>query len=184
MAEKQAVGYKIKPTRIKRAMCTSGEDGMTCDSKTQLLEALNDLRRRLDSGFSRETAWHGVRADKPSAGHCAAVSAIARSLFGGELMQTEVDGYEHWFNRFTCSDGTIDCDITADQFGGNPVKCSNAGKLYLSSRPMEPDSLTAETLFRASVLARRAGMEKVAALLDGETRARVPAEAEIVEPML
>ena len=126
----------------------------------QLHQTLAEIRARLEPSFSPELAKGGLSGRTPSAGHCAAVSLIIRDLLGGELVSSVVNGESHWFNRLSTSDGPIDVDITADQFGLDPVRVAEAGKLYSSTRLRFDSEIAPETLRRSELLRDRAGLGK------------------------
>src|SRR5262249_44527119 len=91
------------------------------------------LRHRLERHFTLDTAYPGTKSSIPSAGHCAAVSAIAMVQLGGGLASAVVNGVSHWFNRL--SDGCVlwDVDLTGDQSGLPSVQIEPAGSLYSGS---------------------------------------------------
>jgi len=127
---------------------------------------LLNLRARLEKGFSPDTAVNGLQNDVPSAGHCAAATAIVWETLGGSLVSTSIRGMSHWFNRVQADDQLLDLDITGDQFGYPAVQIKPAEELYPYTRERSPDELNDETLHRAALLARRAGLSEVAEALE------------------
>jgi len=130
--------------------------------RTELLE----LRARLAKSFSPDTALDGLQGDVPSSGHCAAAAAIVLERLGGALISANVHGISHWFNRVRIDDQLLDLDITGDQFGYPVVQIKPAEELYPYTRKRSPDELNDETLHRAALLARRAGLLKAAEALE------------------
>src|SRR5262245_53497385 len=126
--------------------------------RTELVE----LRARLEKSFSPETALNGLQSEVPSAGHCAAAAAIMWKTLGGSLVSTSQKGMIHWFNRIQADDQLLDFDITGDQFGYPVIQIKPAEELYPYTRERSPDELNDETLYRAALLARRAGLLKAA----------------------
>lgn len=134
------------------------------------LSSLADGYRKLfELKFAPDTAAGGWQNDAiPSAGHCAAVSAILyhqlavfAERFGGRVqcVSAIVNGGSHWFNRVELPDEAWDIDLTGDQFGLPPVQIAEAGTLYEGTRVRDFSELNEETLQRAALLARRAGLE-------------------------
>jgi hypothetical protein len=132
----------------------------------RLRAELLGLRARLDKSFSPDTALNGLQSDVPSVGHCAATAAIVWETLGGSLVSTRLKGMSHWFNRVQVDDQLIDLDITGDQFGYPTVQVKPAEELYPYTRERSPDELNDETLHRAALLARRAGLLEVAENLE------------------
>jgi hypothetical protein len=128
-------------------------------------ETLRDLRRRLEYAFGADTASGGFPGTAPSTGHCAAVAAIVHELLGGEMVSTRVEGHSHWLNRLTFGSRTIDADLTGDQFGRPELQVADPGELYPELRVRSEAELTAETLTRAELLAKRAGLSDVSVAL-------------------
>jgi hypothetical protein len=122
------------------------------------IDAVRELRRRLDGAFRPDTASKGFPGTTPSTGHCAAVAAIVHELLGGEMVSTLVQGHSHWINRVECDGRSIDIDLTGDQFGRAPIQIGHPDELYPGLRVRSPTELTAETLERARLLAERAGL--------------------------
>jgi hypothetical protein len=114
------------------------------------LAALRDSLR-----FADDTASPGSPRATPSAGHCAAVAAIAHNLIGATMVSASVCGQSHWFTRV----GDTDVDITGDQFGLPAVQAAPAGALYPDTRVREWSHLNDETLARARLLAARSALE-------------------------
>lgn len=135
--------------------------------REELLKALKWIRSRLEIGFRPDTAAAGFPGTTPSAGHCAAVSAIVARLFGGDLVSSRVDGLSHWYNRFYLESETVDCDITGDQFGHAPIQISDPGNIYSDACVRDWRELNLETLKRAILLAERSGITEAAKLLSG-----------------
>lgn len=120
-----------------------------------MLNELWPTRKKLEKVFSQDTAAPGTNSDIPSAGHCAAVSYLIWSIFGGEMVSTKVNGQSHWFNRI----GDIDIDLTGDQFNRAPMQIADNSKLWPDTRLRNFGDLNQETLDRAQVLAKRAGYD-------------------------
>lgn len=132
----------------------------------RLRAELLELRARLEKNFSPDTALNGLQSDVPSAGHCAAAAAIVWKRLGGSLVSTSLKGMSHWFNRLQVDDQLLDLDITGDQFGYPAIQIKPAEELYPYTRERSPDELNDETLQRAALLARRAGLLEVAEALE------------------
>lgn len=139
-------------------------------SGLSLLSALaSEYRKRIEPHFAPDTAAGGWQNDSiPSAGHCAAVSAILfhelaslTDRLGGRVLCVSaiVGGGSHWFTRVELPDGTWDIDLTGDQFGLPPVQIAAADSLYEGTRVREFSQLNEETLRRAALLAQRAGLD-------------------------
>jgi hypothetical protein len=146
---------------------------MKTSAKRPSLSELPLVRQRLDRAFRLDSAAPGTTWTVPSAGHCAAVAAIVEAEFGGKLVSTVLQGQSHWFNRLLIDGQWRDIDLTGDQFGFAPVQCDDEGSLYGRTRLRERDELNAETLSRASALARRAGFDIVARRLAAASRRRM-----------
>ncbi len=137
------------------------------DRSHSLLDALHELRRQVEPHFRPDTAAQGFKGTAPSTGHCAVVSVLVHNRLGGEFVSAFVDDVSHWFNRLRTKDGALDVDLTADQFGRQPIEMAVAGQLYDGARIRSSDDLNVDTLQRAMLLARRAGMSDVVAQLEG-----------------
>lgn len=125
----------------------------------KLLEIAANLRAKLERGFDQDTALPGAwRCEVPSSGQCAAVALIVHDTLGGSLVSAHVNGISHWFNRITTSDGELDIDITADQFGFVPIRIGDPGSLYANERIRSKAELRVETVSRAQLLKARAGL--------------------------
>jgi hypothetical protein len=141
--------------------------------RTRLLrDELGRLRAQVEPVFSGDTAVPGTTSSIPSAGHCAAVAAIAHAALGGELVSAIVEGQSHWFNRFVVGTSSYDADITGDQFNFEPVRIAAAGKLYPNESLRLASQLNEETLRRAHLLAKRAGLTLAAGKLAARLKAR------------
>lgn len=139
---------------------------------------LAQLRARLEPFFESDTAAPGTESSIPSAGHCAAVSAIVQAELGGDFVSAVVAGRSHWFNRLEVGRRRFDADLTGDQFSGNqPVRIVPAGELYGPARVRSADQLNGETLRRAVRLAKRAGLTAAARKLSAQLRSRELAAA-------
>ena len=85
----------------------------------------------LSPHFSMVTAVPGtVAGSSPSTGHCAVAAIIMRSIFGGALISTTVQGESHWFNRIDIDGFVVDVDITGDQFDLEAVQIGPVDALY------------------------------------------------------
>lgn len=134
--------------------------------------SLTELRNRLEHSFRPDTASQGFLGTTPSTGHCAAVAAIVYELFGGEMISAPVEGQSHWINRLQVNGRTVDADLTGDQFGRLPIQIGPPGELYAGLRVRSPAELTSETLARASLLAKRAGLNEIARTLEEKRATR------------
>ena len=139
----------------------------------ELLARLSDVRRSLEPYFGPDTAYPGTRSERPSAGHCAIVSAIAALTVGGALASTTVNGVNHWFNRLSDGKQLWDVDLTGDQFDLEVVQVAPVGKLYPRTANESFAALNVETLQRALTLARRGGMAGTVVQLDQLLSARL-----------
>jgi putative hydrolase of the HAD superfamily len=126
------------------------------------VDALRELRSRVERVFARDTSLPGSVANTPSTGHCAVVAAIVRQRFGGQLLCTAVEGEPHWFNRLYLDEATIDVDLTGDQFGRPALQVARKGELYDAALVRDTRDLRPETLERALLLATRANLGDVA----------------------
>jgi hypothetical protein len=124
-------------------------------NREELLRIVGPVRQQLEEGFRPDTAAGGFPVTTPSAGHCAAVSAILGGLLGAGMVSALVDGRSHWFNRIQLASESVDLDLTGDQFGFPPLQVSDAGRLYPGARVRQVADLNAETLRRATLLAER-----------------------------
>jgi hypothetical protein len=131
----------------------------------EILRVACEIRRNVEPYFWPEGSEQGVSDSTPSSGYCAAVSVLTHARLGGDFVSAIVDSGSHWFNRIETIDGTIDIDLTADQFGRDPIAVDAAGQLYEGTRVRADRELNIETLQRALILARRADMHDVAAHL-------------------
>ncbi len=135
--------------------------------------AVRDLREAVGNVFGPDTAWDPAAYRGGADGHCAAVSAIVWALLGGELVSTARERVSHWHNRLPVrrEDGQtdfVDVDLTGDQFGHAAVRVSVGRHLYDDGRARTGADLADETLVRASLLAKRAGLLEAVALLNVE----------------
>lgn len=123
-----------------------------------ILQMATTLRARLEPAFAKDTAAIGFPAATPSAGHCAAVATIFQREHGGLLVSANVNGMSHWFNRFPAGTDWLDVDITGDQFGRSKIQIAPSNTLYEGTRIRSPSEVNGETIFRAILLANRAGI--------------------------
>jgi len=125
------------------------------------LAELEQLRVILEAAFSPETASPdtATAGRPPSAGQCAAVSAIVWDRFDGELVSAAVQGQSHWFNRLNIGGHVMDVDLTGDQFGLQAVRYGEPGSLCPATRTRTPHELREETVRRAIRLAEKAGLQ-------------------------
>lgn len=123
---------------------------------------LSDIRARVERGFTRATAAPGFPGSEPSSGQCAAVALVLHAMLGGEFVSAIVDGHSHWFNRVKLEGTELDCDLTGDQFGGPAVRFARPGDLYEGTRVRRTSDISEETLSRAILLAKNAGLDEVA----------------------
>jgi hypothetical protein len=133
---------------------------------------MRELRKRLDRAFRADTAVFSVDGTTPSAGQCVAVSIVVQAIFGGELVSAIVSGTSHWFNRIRLGPDIFDIDLTADQFGTNPILIAQINCLYAGSRVRRAADLKVTTLVRAALLAKRARLWKTHAKLQNQIRIR------------
>jgi hypothetical protein len=87
-----------------------------------------------------------------------------------------VHGHSHWMNRLDHAGDKIDVDLTGDQFGLDPVQIGPPDTLYPGLRLRTESELTVETLERARLLARRAGLADVDAALGSRLENRFQPE--------
>ena len=123
-----------------------------------VLTELQDLRDKLSSAFGPDTAASGFPKCGPSSGQCAAVAAVVHEVLGGDMLSTHISGHSHWLNRVAMGGHALDIDFTGDQFGFPPIQLSQAGTLYPNTRQRDVTDLSTETLKRALLLSRRAGL--------------------------
>jgi len=86
---------------------------------TELARRLDDLARRLEGSWTRETSadpphWS---AGNSAYGQCAVTALVVQDYFGGELLRARVDGISHYWNRLPAG---LEVDLTRKQFGSNP----------------------------------------------------------------
>jgi hypothetical protein len=143
-------------------------------STNALMEALESLRKRLDTAFRSDTAAQGFAGSTPSAGHCAAVAVIVRELLGGDTVSTHIDGHSHWLNRIRVAGRSMDVDLTGDQFGRPGLQMADAGTLYPETRVRSRTEVTTETLARALVLAQRADLTEAVVTINAQLETLSP----------
>ena len=80
---------------------------------------LDDLARRLEHGWTRETSADPVRwsAENSAYGQCAVTALVVQDHFGGELLRARVNGISHYWNRLPAGH---EVDLTRKQFGTSP----------------------------------------------------------------
>lgn len=128
-------------------------------SVRELHRAVASLRARLEPAFGPKTAIKlSRRPATASAGQCAAVATILRTMLGGALVSANVEAQSHWFNRIPVAGDLFDVDITGDQFGLPAIQLARVGGLYGGSRVRRPGEVDGNTRMRAELLARRAGV--------------------------
>jgi hypothetical protein len=126
----------------------------------ELHRAIASLRARLEPAFAPETAINQSGCPvSASSGQCGAVATIVRTMLGGELVSANIEAQSHWFNRIRVADKLFDVDITGDQFGLPPIQLARVGTLYGGSRVRRPVEVDKNTLMRAALLAKRAGVD-------------------------
>lgn len=169
----QAAGKKLSGRQLKKRRKELGLSSTnprnevyvrTSPDRARLEARVQDLRNKLEPHFAPDTAVPGgAIPDIPSAGHCAAVSALlvqgALGLGEVQCVSTTIAEQSHWFNRVKLGKWTYDVDITGDQFGRPSVQIDAEGKLYTNARVRDKGELNAETLERAKLLASRAGIQ-------------------------
>jgi len=131
-----------------------------------------ELRKRLDRAFRSDTAAFSLEGRTPSAGQCVAVAIVVQAIFGGELVSAIVGGTSHWVNRVRLGPDIFDIDLTADQFGVNPILIADTNCLYPRTRRRRSADLKTGTLARAALLAQRAGLQKTQVKLQSQIRIR------------
>lgn len=109
---------------------------------------LEKLRETLEKLFAPETASPGTVSEIPSAGHCAVVALLIRSLFEGELVSAKVNEVSHWYNQIR--EGLY-VDLTGDQFGFAKVQISDQ-PIYPGTRKRDLSEVSTETHLRYSTL--------------------------------
>jgi hypothetical protein len=137
------------------------------ENPADLVKYLEQLRSRLEQGFSRETAAPGFPSPSVSSGQCAAVSLIGRELLGGDFVSAVIDGHSHWFNRILDGNILLDIDLTGDQFGRPRIQIASPDNLYPSSKVRDPGEVHKETIARAVRLAQKADLPEVEVRLRG-----------------
>lgn len=120
----------------------------------ELKEYLLQFREHLEYAFSPETSIDGQVSDTKSHGHCAVVSYLLHKKLNADMVSTTINGQSHWFNRLKVSEGTVEFDLTADQFGHGKVRII-FGKLYDTEKDRDESELNEETLQRVEILERR-----------------------------
>lgn len=137
---------------------------MTLQTANDVISAARRLRDKLEHSFQADTSlsW---RPAVPSTGHCAAVSIITHIVLGGQFVSAHVEGVSHWFNRVPTTQGDIDLDLTADQFGRKRVETGSVNELWPVTRVRDWSEIRSETLARARLLAEGAGIPEVDAFL-------------------
>lgn len=135
----------------------SGLDDSSPDDSGPDELSLDDLRRAVRAGWSRETCdpddladW---RPDNPARGQCGVTALLVHDLFGGDLVLGtvrvggELRGF-HWWNALP---GEVEVDLTREQFGPHEI----VGEAQRISRPAEDPRRCLEeySLFRERVLA-------------------------------
>jgi hypothetical protein len=79
-------------------------------------------------------------------------------LFGGDMVRVKVGRITHWLNRLTVDSEACDVDLTGDQFGRPPVQIAPVGSLYGEGQIRLRSSLPKETVARAKLLGKKAGV--------------------------
>jgi hypothetical protein len=72
-----------------------------------------------------------------------------------------VKGTSHWFNRIRVDDGSVDIDLTGDQFELPKVRVEMPGRLFPGTRVRSFEQVLPETLERAALLAARSGLKEI-----------------------
>tara|TARA_R110000737_G_scaffold347143_2_gene378044 strand:+ start:190 stop:588 length:399 start_codon:yes stop_codon:yes gene_type:complete len=103
----------------------------------EIREELEELRAKLDKGFSPETSNTGDSST--SKGHCAAVAYIVHRLYGGDYLSTNWKGESHWFNLIPYNGEVYEVCLTSDQFDRLPPIMWS--KLHECSRGLYPDTV-------------------------------------------
>jgi hypothetical protein len=88
-----------------------------------VMRELHDLRSVMGDAFRCATAFGSCIDGVPSAGHCLLASIAVQELYGGEIRTSIVEGIPHYWNRLDYERGLgdLEVDLTADQFGREPV---------------------------------------------------------------
>lgn len=83
-------------------------------SRSEIPVSIEVLARAIRAAWSAETSlaedWSPMH---PSVGQCAVTALVVQDFFGGDLLQSVVQGVSHYWNRLP--DGT-ELDLTRDQF--------------------------------------------------------------------
>jgi hypothetical protein len=82
---------------------------------------LRELRADLDDAFSADTAASAAQWNGGSVGHCAVVAMVVDDVVHARFASALVREQSHWFNKVETDDGWFYADLTADQFGMEPV---------------------------------------------------------------
>lgn len=137
--EMQAFWDQKAPASTKKTTSLRGAANRTSHRPLRLAGSANTqagirpqlvpLRQALDDVFTCSTAYGTCRKDAPSAGHCMLASMVVQDLFGGCIVAGQVKGVSHYWNRI----GSLDVDLTGDQFGFTPVRVKK-GALYPKGR--------------------------------------------------
>lgn len=140
-----------------------------------LYAKLAEIRKALEPAWSGATGFVEPWPLAPrSAGQCAVSAAIVKSMLGGTFLSAPKGPISHWFNRV---DG-YDVDITGDQFGVPAIQITDTPYgLYECTRE-RLEGLNEETLKRAILLARQAGLRAV----EEDLRTWTPAPPRYIKP--
>lgn len=116
---------------------------------------LRELRADLGDVFSADTSVDPAQWSGGSSGHCAVVSMLVDGLFHAWFVSAIVDGQSHWFNGVETDDGGwVYADLTADQFGLDPVIVSRTAPHH-GARARHRQEISRETLVRCDRLRSR-----------------------------
>lgn len=132
---------------------------LTYTTISSLMADVHAINHWLAPHYARDTAAPDtpIIGSIQSSGHCMVAALILRSIFGGDLVSTTVEGKSHWFNRIDVGGFIVDVDITGDQFGLETIQVGPANALYDAPAKIRESSEADEgTHSRAIVLAERA----------------------------
>jgi hypothetical protein len=81
------------------------------------------LRACMERVFTCDTAFGACKDWAPSAGHCLLSAMVVQELYDGDIRTSSVENVPHYWNRipYIGGDGELEVDLTADQFGRDPV---------------------------------------------------------------
>jgi hypothetical protein len=86
---------------------------------TKLEVVLKRLRKKFEKAWCQQTTYIAdFEPDTPSTGQCYVTAICVQDIFGGLLLQGDVKGVVHFWNRLPNGQ---EFDLTSDQFGGDGI---------------------------------------------------------------